>query len=311
MKIARLPARLAVLAATATILAGVSAVPALAKAPARPGGGSSNGCPKSNPTAIGGDAVGSDLRTVNELIGLDLRDSNGTAVDVNGQPLTRGGYGYVDHINPTLSADGSTAPGVVRWGVNDGSGKDLCVAKSVVTVYAETYPKDPSGVTTKTRYGAGARYGVTLSPGGTFHYALDLPLRFDLRGITGDVAGTITYNGGPVVGAVPGQPITGPTITRMRAFSKDAGLSCEPGISGFSAHYDSLSTATGATSTNVLLGYLAGGRCSQPSQLYSVYLDCTCGGTVHTLQADVTVITGATHQVTWAFSDSGDTVTVA
>ncbi|GAC1611753.1 MAG: hypothetical protein NVS3B26_27750 [Mycobacteriales bacterium] len=303
MKIVRVSARLAMLAAMSTVIAGVAATPALAKSPSpsKPVGGSSNGCPKSNPTAIGGDAIGSDGYTLNELIGLDLRDSSGNPVDINGNPIS-GGYGYVDHINTTLSADGAPSGGVRRWGVNDGTGNDLCVAKNVATVYAETYPKDQNGVTTKTRYGAGSRYGVSLSPGGTYHYALDLPLRYDLGGITGDVAGTITYNGGPVSAA---------QITRMRAFSKDAGLSCEPGISGFSAHYDSLSTATGASSTNVLLGYLAGGRCGQASQTYSVYLDCTCGGSVHTLQADVAVITGTTHQVTWAFSDTGDTVTVA
>lgn len=277
--------RLCLLTAVALVAALSAAGPASAEGPVAPG------CDEAHPTALGGEATGSDGYSINMLLGMDLKDAAGATVDVDGAPYTRGGYGYIDNVNPYTSLnDSQVRTGNRRWGVNDSSAY-LCVARTVTQVFLEGYPKDSSGVTTKTRYGATSRYFVPLTAGAVNDFPMLLPLRGDLGGVTGNIVGSLTFQGAAVD---PSQ------ITRMRAFSVDGGPGC--GISGFSAHHDALARRADGTATDYLLGYLAGGRCGAPTQRYSVQADCTCGGVKVTRQGYAEVATAADVRLDLSFS---------
>ena len=253
----------------------VSARPALAVAP---------GCDSNHPTFIGGPIYGyPDGRTLNALIGLDLVDSSNRKVDLNGVPCAAGGscpsgYSAVEHINPDLPPEGSTDTTLDRaWG--------RCASSKITTGFFEIYPKNESGVTTKTRYGAAAHYRQPIIAGTAYNILLRLPVTFEAAGgNTGMVNGYITYNG---------HKVPPENITRGRAFTLASGPEC--GIEGFSASADVKTYSASLDATYYRVAYLAGGRCGADSQRYELQIDCSsfCGQAKRTIERQIDISQGS------------------
>lgn len=258
---------LAVLATTV-----VAPAPALAAAP---------GCPSTHPTSITGNIYGGgDNYSVGVLVGMDFLDASGQRVDYNGVPKTST-YGYVDNVNPSLTALGSsdTTSYERRYGAN-GSDAPLCVSGVITKAYFELYPKT-NGVTDKRRYGSAAEQGFTVTPG-VANVLKDLrpPLRSDVdtRGNTGAVNGYVTYNGGRL-------PTTSDWKVKVWPVP-NSGPGC--GIHGFAASSDVVSgysdntataidesrlpVASSGTSNYYVVDALAGGQCGATSQEYRLDL---------------------------------------
>ena len=264
---------LTVIAAT-SLLAPLAPTPAVAAAP---------GCTAARPTSIGGAIYGyPDNRSVNVLIGIDLQDANRKKVDRDGAVSTSGTYLYRERINAGISADGSDDKSLTRtWGDPSTTGV-FCVSSKVKYAYMEVYPQNSSNVTTKTRYGAAAHHAQVLTAGAKHDIALRTPLRRDFPGgITGYLNGYLSYQGKAVE---PSQ------ITRARVFPRRAGSEC--GIEGFTANADQLTKSSSRPATYYRLDHLAGGRCGQATQLYNVFLDCTCGGVKRTVVKIVEIASG-------------------
>jgi hypothetical protein len=267
----RLRLLLTLAAATAVALPLAATTPAVAAAP---------GCTTARPTSIGGAIYGfPDSRSLNALVGIDLQNADRRKVDRDGNLSSSGTYLYRERINPTISADGSDDKSLTRtWGDPSSTGV-FCLSAKVRYVYLEVYPQNDKNVTTKSRYGSAAHHAQVLTAGARHDIVLRLPLRRDMpSGVTGYVQGYLTYQGGPV------QPSQ---ITRMRAFPRRGGAEC--GIEGFSANVDRVQISSTGTKTYYLLDHLAGGRCGQPTQLYNIHMDCTCGGVKRTVVRTVEV----------------------
>jgi hypothetical protein len=240
------------------------------------------GCPASQPTFVGGRIEGhTDRHAVNAFIGVNHKDSAGRRVDVNGRPCDQGGscgpgYAWTEAVNPSLSPGGSTSPTADRsWG--------RCVGRGVALVTVEIYPKSPSGVTDKSRYGSAAHFNQRVTAGGTNSILLRLPVTYAAAGgNTGAVNGYLRWYGT----AVPPR-----YVTRMRAFPVTNGPVC--GVEGFSASADVLATgASGATYYR--LDHLAAGQCGAPRQRYVIQADCRtfCGTSVRSLRRYADVVRG-------------------
>jgi hypothetical protein len=229
-------------------------------------------CPAGQPTFVGGQIYGwPDNRSLNTLIGVDQRDAAGRQVDPFGVPCGAAnsqccaGYSWCERTNPDIAAEGSTDQTLDRsWG--------RCVAGNVVEAFIEIYPRNQSGVTTKTRYGAAAHYFQPITRGATHDIALRLPATYEAAGgNTGGVHGYLTYGGH----RIPPQ-----NITRVRAFTHGRGPEC--GVEGFSAAEDELGYSGSLDATWYEIGFLAAGRCGAATQTYTVYVDCLCGGATRT-----------------------------
>lgn len=271
----------------ATVLAAMVVWPVMSAAAAI-----APGCSSARPTFIGGPIYGyADGRSLNALIGLDLQDSSGRRVDLNGVPCTAGGacsagYSVVDRVNPTIPPEGSTDTTLDRtWG--------FCASASVVEGFFEIYPKNEQGVTTKTRYGAAAHYRQPIVAGTAYSILLRLPVTWEAdQGNTGLVNGYITYQGH----RVPPQ-----NITRVRAFTQASGPEC--GVEGFSASADALNYSATLDATYYRIAYLAGGRCGASSQTYTLYIDCStfCGAAKRTLTREVGIGQGTGDRIDFPF----------
>jgi hypothetical protein len=275
-------------AAGLLMIAAVVIVTATVSGPAR----AFAACPAGQPTFVGGQIDGwPDGRSVNALIGVDQFDAAGRKVDAFGVPCTAansqccGGYSWCDRVNPGISPDGSTDPTLDRsWG--------RCVSGSVVQAFIEIYPKNQSGQTTKTRYGAAAHYYQPITRGGTHDIGLRLPVSHEAAdGNTGGVHGYLTYQGR----AIPAQH-----ITRVRAFTHGRGPEC--GVEGFSAAADELGQSGSLDATWYEIGFLAAGRCGAQTQRYTIYVDCLCGGVTRTQSRVVDVAKGRYPRVDIGFT---------
>ncbi|MEO6203932.1 MAG: hypothetical protein ABIO67_00890 [Mycobacteriales bacterium] len=154
---------------------------------------------------IGGVINAIDGRAVNALIGIDLQDASGQALDRNGCVRSSAcpipSYGVVVNVNRTLPPEGSadTSTATIRW--------NATIPANTANVYIEVYPKNEKGVTTETRYGHAMRHNVQTP---TFDdIDLRLPLICSAGGDTGEVSGQATKNGAPI------------TLTRAIAWSID------------------------------------------------------------------------------------------
>ena len=277
-----LPGRLRNLAgllAAACLLAALPA--ATAQATVAPG------CTTARPSYVGGTLVGvPDGRALDAHIGVTVgyKTTSGFVVlDPGGGPgdPALAGYSWIDHLNPTVPATGTTDPAAQRtWG--------MCVAATVRLFYAEVYPKAPSSDpatqrTDKSRYGSTAYYSGTVTVGQRLNVGLRAPVTFQAgAGNTGGVQGYITYKGVPVPAA---------NITRVRAFP-GPGATC--GVEGYSAAADQLLTAAGPVRTYYRLDYLAGGQCGATSQAYSFQVTCAavCGAAGRTFVRQISVRKG-------------------
>lgn len=263
-------------AASSMVLPLAVTSPAIAAAP---------GCTSARPSSIGGAVYGyPDLRSLNVLIGIDLQDINRKKVDRDGNLSTSPTYLYREKINPDIPPEGSDNRSLTRtWGDPSTTGV-FCLSAKVKYAYLEMYPQNVSKfpVTTKTRYGSAAHHAQVLTAGARHDITLRLPLRRDFPGgITGYLNGYLSYQG---------QAIDPTQITRMRAFPRRAGAEC--GIEGFSANVDAIAKSTSRAATYYRLDHLAGGRCGQPTQLYNIHMDCTCGGVKRTVVKIVEIASG-------------------
>lgn len=233
------------------------------------------GCTAARPTFVGGTIRGyPDGRAVNTHIGVVIADAAHRRLNPDGTLDTDGGYSWVDMLNPTAPASGTTDPSAVSaWG--------RCVSGLATSFAAEAYPKRPGGDTDKSRYGATAYYRGTFTVGQRLAVGLRLPQTWQCCGAnTGGVAGYIWYAGRPVPAA---------SVSRVRAFPLSSGSAC--GIEGFSAAADALGTNT---RTYYRVDYLAAGQCWAPSQGYSLQLTChlVCGKVDSNVAVRISIVRG-------------------
>lgn len=249
---------------------------------------------------VGGAVVGSDGRALNVLIGADMRDmANDAKVDLDGVPCEWpdggrrgsccGGYSWCFNPNTNIPASGSTDAGASRkWG--------RCFGGNVKSIWFELYPKNPLGKTEKSRYGSAVHHNQPVVKHGTTDVPMRLPLTYEAgNGNTGTIHGYVTCNGH----AIADLPDGGSGITRVRAWSREAGTDC--GIQGFSASADAKGKSASLDATYYRVSYLAGGQCNAPSQAYTVFIDAMCGGSKQTLQKIVSVSKGTAPRVDFAF----------
>ena len=267
--------------ASAALVFGVPMAPAQAIAA---------GCTADRPTFVGGTLVGyPDGRALDAHIGVSVgyKDSAGrlhvVLPDGSPNPSTNGDYSWVDHLNPTAPATGTTDPAAQRtWG--------QCVWGGVTVFYAEVYPKAPVDAThdvahqrtDKSRYGSTAYYGGTVTGGQKLNVGLRAPVTWQAGGCcTGGVQGYVTYGG---------QPVPASSVTRVRAFP---GPGSQCGIEGYSAAADALVSATGPDRTYYKADYLAGGQCGATSQAYSLQVSAVVGGMTRNFSRRIYVTKGS------------------
>jgi hypothetical protein len=157
------------------LLAGVLAV-------AVPASRADAACAATNRKSISGSVRGSDGRVVNVFIGLDVLDSSGQHIRLDG---CHGGSGYTayQHLNRTLPASGGSS-GQVAW--------RFALPANAATAWIETYPKNPSGTTDTTYFGGSMRRKVAIGSG----VNLRLPVVCGRTGgLTGGVHGYVTLHG--------------------------------------------------------------------------------------------------------------------
>ncbi len=217
-----------------------------------------NDCPASHPKMVFGLACGEgDRRAVNALIGISWGTDGKGAPEKGGVVLGAaagsmcGGYHTCARTNPTIPSSGATDSALPRsW--------SKCVKPKIDTVWVETYPKGPDGVTSWDRFGE-SMYNTRLTFDSDDIALVDsrLPVRYDLGGNTGFVRGNVTCNGVPV------------TPTVARAWANSSGSAC--GIQGFQA--------TGNFSPGrYTLRWIAGGQCGAASQFYQIRVTAPCQG---------------------------------
>jgi len=286
------PTRFGVVLLSALTLIGLLQAPAAAIAP---------GCTAKQPTFVGGTLAGyPDGRALDAHIGVSVgyRDSAGrlhvVLPDGSPNPSSNGDYSWVDRLNPTVAAAGTTDPAAARtWG--------MCVWGGVTVFYAEAYPKAPVDAThdqahqatDKSRYGSSAYYAGTVVGGQRLNVALRLPVTFQAGGgNTGGFQGYITYRGAPVPAA---------SITRVRAFPGPGGA-C--GVEGYSAAADQLASAANPARTFYRVDFLAGGRCGATTQTYSFQVTChlVCGAVNRLFVRTVPVLGGRWPRIDVAFT---------
>jgi hypothetical protein len=244
------------------------------------------------PTYVGGTINGyTDGRALDVHLGVWVGSSDATGAYVatlypDGTPTgPDAGYSWIDKLNPTVAAGGTTDPAATNvWGA--------CVSSAVTRFDVEVYPKAPQDpdptvpqVTDKSRYASVAYYRGAVTPGTSTNLALRVPVVYqDGGGNTGGLQGYITYNGAYVPASA---------ITRVRAFPGD-GAAC--GIRGFSAAADQLTTASGPDRTYYRMDYLVAGQCGSVAQHYSLQLTCHlyCGATDRDFKSDVAIKRGIT-----------------
>jgi hypothetical protein len=225
------------------------------------------GCTADRPTSIGGTIAAwggkYDNWTVNAGVGIDLVDANGKSVNPDGTVNTRGTYGAVDWVNPTLAVPGQATGGERTWGLSGSTGA-LCVASNVQRVYLEVYPKRPGGITDKTYMGGSQHHAWMLTVGAINTYALRLPVNTS----TGGYNGYITDHGHKLnLGKQAGQQ----RLT-VRTWSNEG--TC--GVFGFSAAADQLGPSASRDADYYAVDHLAGGQCGAASQTYrSIVSLCT------------------------------------
>jgi hypothetical protein len=268
----------ALLVAAAGLAAGLTmTVPAAAVPHRGLAAAAAPGCPSAKPTRLGGQLSGyPDNRSLDAIIGVETKDGAGRTVDLDGTPHPQG-YTYVQRVNPALPAAGSTASGTRHWG-------GVCMSPKITKVFIELYPKAPSGLTDKSRYGEAAHYYQPITVGASNQVGLRLPLRHESGGNTGYVNGYLTRGG---------HRINPSLITRVRAFTHGRGPEC--GVEGLAASADELGYSASIDATYYRIDALAGGRCGAPTQAYTIYIDCKCGpgGSVITRAREVKVANGS------------------
>lgn len=233
-------------------------------------------CSATLPTWIGGRVYGEDGRAINAMIGISFTTADGAHLDRNGTLACKGAecttYSVVQHVNKTLPDTGGPAAGnVSAWG--------KCVGTPTSKVWIEVYPRGLDGKTSFARFGAAVDNRL-IKPGAPNVFDLRLPVRAELGGNAGAIAGTVTCKGIPVR----------PTV--IRAWSNDAGNHC--GIQGFAASGE---TAVGSFD----LANLAAGQCNAPSQLYQARVTADCDGAVTTQTKFGDVARGHTTRIDFAF----------
>jgi hypothetical protein len=139
---------------------------------------------------IGGTIDGSDGHAVDALIGLDLHDASGQALNSDGTARTASGYGIVVNVNSSLPPEGTadTSTATISWSAD--------VPANAANVYLEAYPRDASHHTNEARYGHAMRHNVPLPPNGPID--VHLPLICSQGGTTGSIRGTATLGGSPM-----------------------------------------------------------------------------------------------------------------
>jgi hypothetical protein len=245
------------------------------------------GCTSPRSTFIGGTLVGyPDGRALDAHVGVSAGylDAAGRfhAVLPDGSPSPTGNadYSWIDKLNPTVPAEGTTDPAATRtWG--------QCVWAGVTDFYIEVYPKDPQDPdpavpqkTDKARFGSTAYYSGKVTAGQTVNVALRAPVTWQAgAGNTGGLQGYVTYRGRAVPAAA---------ITRVRAFP-GPGAAC--GVEGYSAAADQLTSSADGQRTFYRLDYLAGGQCGAANQSYSLQITChlVCGATDRTFTRRIAV----------------------
>lgn len=253
-----------------------AAAPAVAMVEPARAAATAPGCMAAHPTRLGGQIYGyPDGRFLDAVIGAETKDAAGRTVDLNGAPHAQG-YTYVTRVNPALPATGSAKSGTKRWG-------GVCMSSKITEVFLEAYPKLPSGVTDKSRYGEAAHYYQPIKIGADNEISLRLPLRHELGGNTGSANGYLTH---------AGHRVDPKLITRVRAFTRGRGPQC--GVEGLAASADALGFSRTLEATYYRTDALAAGRCGAPTQAYTLYLDCKCGpgGTVITRSRAVNIANG-------------------
>jgi hypothetical protein len=250
-----------------------------------------SGCTTAKPTWVGGHFWGSDGRAINAHIGVGLKDKNGIDVLEDGSPRGPGeGYSFIERLNPTVPATGTTDPSAVRvWG--------RCVAANVTRAFIEIYPKRPASdpltaPTDYSRYGLGSYYFLRVTVGARLDVLLRTPLIYQLGGNTGGVQGYITRGG---------RPVPPEYITRVRAFTTQPGATC--GVEGMAAIANKLLTGPSGR-TYYLVDFLAAGQCGVAYQTYNLRVTCgppACGSVPVLVIKKINVVRGRWPRVDVAF----------
>lgn len=138
-------------------------------------------CARPNARAISGSVRGSDGQAANVFIGLDVHDSAGKHIQLNG---CRGGSGYTTHLHLNRGLPPTGGSGQVTWRV--------LLPANAASAWIETYPKNSTGTTDTRYYGGSMRRKVHIAPG----INLRLPVICgQTGGLTGGVHGYVTLHG--------------------------------------------------------------------------------------------------------------------
>jgi hypothetical protein len=214
-------------------------------------------CAATNARAISGSVRGSDGRAANVFIGLDVHDSAGRHIQLNG---CRGGSGYTTHVHLNRGLPPTGGSGQVSWRV--------LLPANAASAWIETYPKNSTGTTDTRYYGGSMRRKVHIAPG----INLRLPVVCGQPGgLTGGVHGYVTLHGRRIK---PSRAIAWSTHPDTDPRSKILGFAIGSGAdNGFysiyklarNQRYDVRVTVTsptsGRTATKRVTGVLVKGTC--------------------------------------------------
>jgi hypothetical protein len=138
-------------------------------------------CARPNARAISGSVHGSDGQAANVFIGLDVHDSAGKHIQLDG---CRGGSGYTTHLHLNRGLPPTGGSGQTTWRV--------LLPANAASAWIETYPKNSTGTTDTRYYGGSMRRKVHIAPG----INLRLPVICgQTGGLTGGVHGYVTVGG--------------------------------------------------------------------------------------------------------------------
>ena len=218
-------------------------------------------CDSAHPIKLTVGMVGIDGNSVHATVGVDLADDL-QSVDRDGVPdLNHVAYPIVLNYNPTYDYEGQPngTPNATRTWTG-------CVGANVKRVYVESYPRDVTGKTNRTKYGETVYQYLALNGPGAYSVNMRFPLVTEwaaahgVAGGTGNIFGHVTCNGAPSV----------PDHGKLRVWSSQPGAAC--GMRAYSA------SAEPSASPTYTLTALAGGQCNAPSQPVTVYVRGNCGG---------------------------------